>query len=101
MSVTKEQVLAQLSTINDPDLNRDIVSLGFVTKAAVCDGVIDVVDIALESTYAKAYYETFRELNHERGKSAEEMHHNALWVAFVQLGTVRRKCPEVTLVHIK
>ena len=43
MSVTKEQVLAQLSTINDPDLNRDIVSLGFVTKAAVCDGVIDVV----------------------------------------------------------
>ena len=43
MSVTKEQVLAQLSTINDPDLNRDIVSLGFVTKAAVCDGVVDVV----------------------------------------------------------
>jgi ATP-binding protein involved in chromosome partitioning len=43
MSVTKEQVLAQLSTINDPDLNRDIVSLGFVTKAAVCDGLVDVV----------------------------------------------------------
>ena len=43
MSVTKEQVLAQLSTINDPDLNRDIVSLGFVTKSAVCDGVVDVV----------------------------------------------------------
>ena len=43
MTVTKEQVLAQLSTINDPDLNRDIVSLGFITKAAVCDGLVDVV----------------------------------------------------------
>ena len=37
--------------------------------------LVYVVDIALESTYAKAYYETFRELNHERGKSAGEMHH--------------------------
>jgi ATP-binding protein involved in chromosome partitioning len=41
--VTKEDVLAALSKVKDPDLGRDIVALGFVTKHAVCDGIVDVV----------------------------------------------------------
>jgi ATP-binding protein involved in chromosome partitioning len=40
---TKEDVLDALRKVKDPDLNRDIVSLGFVTKHAVCDGLVDVV----------------------------------------------------------
>ncbi|HKX45949.1 MAG TPA: Mrp/NBP35 family ATP-binding protein, partial [Planctomycetota bacterium] len=42
MTVTKEQVLDALRAVVDPDLGRDIVSLGFVTKHAVCDGVVSV-----------------------------------------------------------
>ncbi|MDF2439108.1 MAG: ATP-binding protein involved in chromosome partitioning [Abditibacteriota bacterium] len=34
--VSKEQILTALSTINDPDLNRDIVSLGFIKRLRVC-----------------------------------------------------------------
>jgi ATP-binding protein involved in chromosome partitioning len=40
--VTKEQVLDALRKVIDPDLNRDIVSLGFITQCAVCDGVVKV-----------------------------------------------------------
>ncbi len=35
MAVTQEQVLNALSTIQDPDLGRDIVSLGFVKNLAI------------------------------------------------------------------
>ena len=42
MSVTQDQVLDALRNVVDPDLGRDIVSLGFVTKNAVCDGVVSV-----------------------------------------------------------
>jgi ATP-binding protein involved in chromosome partitioning len=42
MSATKDQVLAELAKIIDPDLGRDIVSLGFITKNAVCDGIVSV-----------------------------------------------------------
>ncbi len=42
MSVTKEQIESALSQIIDPDLGRDIVSLGFITKNAVCDGIVSV-----------------------------------------------------------
>lgn len=42
MSATKEQVLDALRQIIDPDLGRDIVSLGFITKHAVCDGLVSV-----------------------------------------------------------
>ena len=41
-SATKEQVLDVLRQVQDPDLHRDIVSLGFVTQTAVCDGVVKV-----------------------------------------------------------
>jgi len=41
-SPTKDDLLQALSKIIDPDLNQDIVSLGFVTQAAVCDGVVKV-----------------------------------------------------------
>jgi len=42
--VTKEQVLSALSQIEDPDLHRDIVSLGFVPEDGVniCDGNVAV-----------------------------------------------------------
>ncbi|MDP6370739.1 MAG: iron-sulfur cluster assembly protein, partial [Planctomycetota bacterium] len=40
--VTKDQVLQALGTVIDPDLGRDIVSLGFITKNAVCDGLVSV-----------------------------------------------------------
>ena len=39
---TKEQVLDALRNIIDPDLGRDIVSLGFVREPAICDGVVKV-----------------------------------------------------------
>ncbi|HXK34390.1 MAG TPA: Mrp/NBP35 family ATP-binding protein [Dehalococcoidia bacterium] len=42
MSVTEKDVLAALSTIIDPDLHRDIVSLGFVQTPEISDGVVSV-----------------------------------------------------------
>lgn len=43
-AVTKAQILEALSQITDPDLHRDIVSLGFVADEDVkfCDGVVSV-----------------------------------------------------------
>ncbi len=43
MSITKDQILAELSKIQDPDLHKDIVTLGFITKAEPGNGDIDVV----------------------------------------------------------
>ena len=42
MSVTEQDVLRALSAIEDPDLHRDIVSLGFVQKPAIEDGRVSV-----------------------------------------------------------
>ncbi len=36
--VTEAQILKALKAVNDPDLNRDIVSLGFVKNVKICDG---------------------------------------------------------------
>jgi len=41
-TVTSEQVLDALRLIEDPDLHKDIVSLGFITKNDVVDGKITV-----------------------------------------------------------
>jgi ATP-binding protein involved in chromosome partitioning len=41
MSVTKEQVLGALRLIQDPDLHKDIVTLGFVKEIAIDAGVVD------------------------------------------------------------
>lgn len=43
----QEQILEALRHVKDPDLNRDIVSLGFVKDLKVCDGV---VSFAIELT---------------------------------------------------
>lgn len=43
MSVTQEQVLDALRQVQDPDLHKDIVTLGFITKNEVSGGRIDVV----------------------------------------------------------
>jgi ATP-binding protein involved in chromosome partitioning len=42
MSVTEQDVLRALSKIEDPDLHRDIVSLGFVQTPEISDGVVNV-----------------------------------------------------------
>ncbi|MEX2245288.1 MAG: Mrp/NBP35 family ATP-binding protein [Dehalococcoidia bacterium] len=42
MSVSEQDVLGVLSTIQDPDLHRDIVSLGFVQKPEILDGTVSV-----------------------------------------------------------
>jgi ATP-binding protein involved in chromosome partitioning len=41
VSVTKEQVLAALGTVQDPDLHKDIVSLGFVKDVRIDSGRVD------------------------------------------------------------
>ena len=39
-SPTEKQILEALSVVEDPDLKRDIVSLGFVKDLKVCDGAV-------------------------------------------------------------
>ncbi len=41
MSVTKEEVLSALRAVQDPDLHKDIVSLGFVKDVQVRGGEVD------------------------------------------------------------
>jgi ATP-binding protein involved in chromosome partitioning len=38
--VSEQQVLAALRAVNDPDLGRDIVSLGFVKDLRIQDGSV-------------------------------------------------------------
>ena len=40
MAITKEQVLSALSTVNDPDIKRDLVSLGMIEDVVVNDQII-------------------------------------------------------------
>jgi ATP-binding protein involved in chromosome partitioning len=42
MSVSEQDVINALRVIEDPDLHRDIVSLGFVQKPEIHDGTVDV-----------------------------------------------------------
>ena len=42
MAVTKDQIVDQLRGIRDPQLHRDLVSLGWVTNVAYCDGAAAV-----------------------------------------------------------
>lgn len=42
-TITREQVLDALRQIIDPDLHRDIVSLGFVKDVLICDGAVKAV----------------------------------------------------------
>jgi ATP-binding protein involved in chromosome partitioning len=41
MGITQEQVLAALRAVQDPDLHRDIVSLGFVKDVRIAEGAVD------------------------------------------------------------
>ena len=36
--ITQQQVLDALRVVEDPDLHRDIVTLGFVKDIKICDG---------------------------------------------------------------
>lgn len=42
MAVTKDQIVEQLKTVNDPELHRDLVTLNMVKKVAYCDGHVDI-----------------------------------------------------------
>ncbi|MFN7602248.1 MAG: Mrp/NBP35 family ATP-binding protein, partial [Bacteroidota bacterium] len=42
MAITKEQVLSALSTVNDPDIKRDLVSLGMIKDVVVNDQIISL-----------------------------------------------------------
>ncbi|MCA9823199.1 MAG: Mrp/NBP35 family ATP-binding protein [Dehalococcoidia bacterium] len=41
-TTNREQVLAALATVNDPELHRDIVSLGMIKELAIDDGTVNV-----------------------------------------------------------
>ena len=41
MTITREQVLGALSAVQDPDLHKDIVSLGFVKEVKIAGGDVD------------------------------------------------------------
>ncbi len=42
MAITKEQIIDQLRKVNDPELHKDLVTLGMVKDVAVCDGYVKV-----------------------------------------------------------
>jgi ATP-binding protein involved in chromosome partitioning len=42
MTITKEQILGQLRHVVDPQVRRDIVTLGWVQQVAACEGVVSV-----------------------------------------------------------
>ncbi|TVQ63749.1 MAG: MRP family ATP-binding protein [Phycisphaerales bacterium] len=48
MPMTKDDVLRALTSVQDPELRRDLVALGAVKKAAACDGHVGVT-LALPS----------------------------------------------------
>lgn len=63
MGVSKEQVLEALSVIQDPDLHKDIVTLGFIKKLEIVGGK---VSFAIElTTPACPVKEKFRKQAHE------------------------------------
>jgi ATP-binding protein involved in chromosome partitioning len=41
-AVTKDRILDVLRTVNDPELHRDLVTLGMVEDLAVCSGVVSL-----------------------------------------------------------
>ena len=64
MSITPEQVLSALRTVEDPDLKRDLVSLGFIKQLTIRDGR---VAFAIELTTPAC---PVRELMKEQAASA-------------------------------
>ena len=44
MAVTKQQILDQLRTVNDPELHKDLVTLNMVKNVAYCDGHAAIVE---------------------------------------------------------
>ncbi len=56
MAITKDQIFEQLRTVNDPQLHRDLVTLGMVKGAAVCDGVVSVkIELSSPAGASDAY----------------------------------------------
>ncbi len=40
MATTKDDIINVLRTVNDPELHRDLISLGMVKNASICDGIV-------------------------------------------------------------
>lgn len=58
MAFGKEDVLEALKGVQDPELHRDLVSLGVVRRAAACDGAVSV--LIAPSVKDRAVAETLR-----------------------------------------
>src|SRR3990172_11543891 len=43
MKITKEEVLDALKSVMDPDLNRDVVSLGFIKELQIAGGRVSFI----------------------------------------------------------
>jgi ATP-binding protein involved in chromosome partitioning len=67
VEVTEAQVLNELRKVYDPDLNRDIVSLGFVKNMKICGGAIGF-DIEL-TTPACPVKEQLKQQSHDLVKA--------------------------------
>ncbi len=79
MPLTKEAILQQLRTVNDPELHKDLVTLNMVKKVAACDGVVsitielttpacplkDVIQKDVETALRKAFGSELQKLNLE------------------------------------
>src|SRR5262245_37741600 len=53
-NVTEEAILEKLSTLHDPDLGRDIVSLGFVKNIRICAPIVSCdIELANPASTAK------------------------------------------------
>jgi ATP-binding protein involved in chromosome partitioning len=56
MAITKDRIFEQLRTVNDPQLHRDLVTLGMVKGVAVCDGMVSVkVELSPPAAGSDAY----------------------------------------------
>ena len=65
--VTQEQVLDALRAVQDPDLHKDIVTLGFVKEVKIAGGE---VDFTVELTTPACPLKDVIEIERERAKKA-------------------------------
>jgi ATP-binding protein involved in chromosome partitioning len=93
---TQEQILDALRQIQDPDLHKDIVSLGFVTQHAVCDGVVKVtINLTTPACPVKDQMKTQAENLLRKLPGVREVKVDMTAVVKAQDGPPRQIAPEV------
>ncbi|MCC7407775.1 MAG: Mrp/NBP35 family ATP-binding protein [Phycisphaeraceae bacterium] len=71
MAITREQILQNLSTVLEPELHKDIVTLGMVKSVSYCDGValvrLEIANptLAAKQSMSKAVEAAVRDLGAE------------------------------------